>query len=253
MESTGCTTRILQEFLLMDDVVSGLCLCPDMRDPESENKDLMWLYKIWATIPDQTHSCNVAITDGHCRYFPDTDAIITFERDVPIGVKTADCVPILVYAPDKEGIAAIHAGWKGTIGGIVDNVMDLLEKKGADPAQLKIAFGPSISKDVYEVSQELADSFIEAGFGTYVSSPNEQQEKPHIDLQGVNMERFLRRGVKPENIKLHEGCSYSSKMKDGSPMYASHRRSGGAPARMLTCIMLLSKSERIIQSDILRK
>lgn len=252
MNSYRRTTGIREEFLLMNEGVAGLCLCPDMQDPENENKDLMWLYKMWSTIPDQTHSCNVAITDGSSRYYPDTDALITFVRDVPIGIKTADCVPILVYAPDKQGIAAIHAGWKGTLGGIVDDVMDLLEEKGADPAQLKIAFGPSISKEVYEVSQELADSFIEAGFGAYVSSsPNEQKEKTHIDLQGVNMERFLRRGVKPENIKLHEGCSYSSKMKDGSPMYASHRRSGGAPARMLTCIMLLSQSERIIHSGIL--
>ncbi|MDE6631508.1 MAG: polyphenol oxidase family protein [Muribaculaceae bacterium] len=240
MESDRSTTRILEEFLLMDDGVSGLCLCPDLRDPENENKDLTNLYKIWATIPDQTHSCNVAMTDGFCWHFKDTDALITFERDVPIGVKTADCVPILAYAPDKHGIAAIHAGWKGTLGGIVDNVMDAFVENGVDPAQLKVAFGPSISKDVYEVSQELADSFMEAGFGAYVSYPDGQMEKPHIDLQGINMERLLRRGVKPENIKLHVGCSYSSKLNDGSPMYASHRRSGGAPARMLTCIMMLS-------------
>ena len=240
MESNRCTTRILEEFLLMDKGVSGLCFCPDLRDPENEEEDLMWLYRMWATIPEQTHSCNVAVTDGFSRYYPDTDALITFERDVPIGVKTADCVPMLVYAPDKQGIAAIHAGWKGTLGGIVDNVMDILEEKGVNPSQLKVAFGPSISKEVYEVSQDLAESFIDAGFGEYVSSPDVLKEKPHIDLQGVNMERFLRRGVKPENIKLHSDCTYGSKMDDGTPKYASHRRSGGAPARMLTSIMLLS-------------
>lgn len=241
MESNGQTTGIREEFLLMNEGVSGLCLCPDLRDPENEKKDLMWLYRMWAKIPEQTHSCNVAVTDGLSRYYQDTDALITFERDVPIGVKTADCVPILVYAPDKQGIAAIHAGWKGTLGGIVDNVMDALEEKGVDASQLKVAFGPSISKDVYEVSQELAESFAEAGFEEYISYPNESKEKPHIDLQGINMERFLRRGVKAENIKLHSGCSNTSKMDDGSPMYASHRRSGGAPARMLTCIMMLSR------------
>ncbi len=235
------TTDILQEHLLMDDVVAGLCLCPDLRNPENENKDLIGLYKMWARIPEQTHSCNVAIATRYNRFYEDTDALITFERDVPIGIKTADCVPILVYAPDKQGIAAIHAGWKGTLGGIVDNVMDILEEKGVDPAQLKVAFGPSISKEVYEVSKDLAESFIDAGFGDYVSLHYGQGEKPHIDLQGVNMERFLRRGVRRENISLHSGCSYSSRLADGSPRYASHRRSGGAPARMLTCIMLLSE------------
>ncbi len=240
MESNQTTTGIIEEFLMMDEGLSGLCLIPDLRNLENEKKDLMGLYMTWAIIPEQTHSCNVAVVDGSCRFYPDTDALITFERDVPIGVKTADCVPILVYAPDKQGIAAIHAGWKGSLGGIVDNVMDILLENGTDPSQLKVGFGPSISKEVYEVSQELADSFIDAGYRDYVSLPNETIKKSHIDLQGVNMERFLRRGVKAENIKLHSGCSYGSIMNDGTPMYASHRRSGGAPARMLSCIMMLS-------------
>ncbi len=234
-------TRIIEEFLLMDKGVSGLCFIPDLHNPDAEKRDLMWLYRMWVAIPDQTHSCNVAVADGFTRIFPDTDAVVTFERDFPIGVKTADCVPILVYAPDKQGIAAIHAGWKGTLGGIVDNIMDILIEKGVDPGQLKVAFGPSISKEVYEVSKELAESFVEAGFGNYVTSPKGTEEKPHIDLQGVNMERFIRRDVKPENIRLHEGCSYSSRMDDGTPLYSSHRRSGGAAARMLTSIMLLDR------------
>ncbi len=241
MATDKVETRIFEEFLLMDKEVSGLCMIPDISNPDVEKRDLMWLYRMWAAIPDQTHSCNVALADGFTRIFPDTDAVVTFERDFPIGVKTADCVPILVYAPDMHGIAAIHAGWKGTLGGIVDNVMDLLIEKGVDPAQLKVAFGPSISKDVYEVSEQLAESFVEAGFRNYVVHPKGHNEKPHIDLQGVNMERFIRRGVKHENIKLHSGCSYSSRREDGAPMYASHRRSGGAPARMLTCIMLLDR------------
>ena len=140
-------------------------------------------------------------------------------------------------------MGAIHAGWKGTLGGIVDKVMDTLEERGVDPAKLKVAFGPSISKKAYEVDQELADNFREAGFYEYISYPDGEDKKPHIDLQGVNMERFLRRGVKPDNITLHEGCTFNSKRKDGTPLYASHRRSGGAPARMLTCIMLMSESE----------
>lgn len=228
----------------MDDKVCGICMYPDLRDPEAENRDLIDIYRMWSRIPDQTHSCNVAIADRYQRFFADTDALLTFERDVPVGVKTADCVPILIYAPDRQGVGAIHAGWKGTLGGIVDNVMDVLELKEADPSLLRVAFGPSISKSVYEVDKGLADRFIEAGFGGYVSFPGGIEGKPHIDLQGVNMERFIRRGVKRENISLHSGCSYASKMSDGSPLYVSHRRSGGAPARMLTSIMLLEVKKR---------
>lgn len=235
--------NILREPLLMDDMVSGLCLIPDPGNPEIEKSDLTGLLGIWAITPVQTHSCNVAVVDAYGRYFEDTDALITFEPDVPVGVKTADCVPILVYAPDAQCVGAIHAGWKGTLGGIVDNVMDVLEERGVDPACLKVAFGPSISSDVYEVDRTLVDRFIQTGFAQYIHYPYGQDKKPHIDLQGVNMERFIRRGVQSANISLHSGCSYSSKKKDGSPKYASHRRSGGAPLRMLTCIMLLSEQE----------
>lgn len=242
-EMSKDSINIIQESLLMDDMVCGICMYPDLRDPEAENRDLIDIYRMWSRIPDQTHSCNVAIADRYQRFFADTDALLTFERDVPVGVKTADCVPILIYAPDRQGVGAIHAGWKGTLGGIVDNVMDVLDLKEADPSLLRVAFGPSISKSVYEVDKGLADRFIEAGFGAYVYFPCGSDGKPHIDLQGVNMERFIRRGVKRENISLHSGCSYASVSSEGSPKYASHRRSGGAPIRMLTCIMLLSESE----------
>lgn len=235
--------NLIQEPLLMEDMVSGLCICPDLRNPNAELQDLHELYRMWARIPEQTHSCNVAVANPYKRIYRDTDALITFEKDVPIGVRTADCVPILIYAPDRQGVGAIHAGWKGTLGGIVDNVMDVLNDNGADPALLRVAFGPSISKEMYEVDSDFADRFIDAGFGEYVNFPDGEGKKPHIDLQGVNMERFLRRGVKCENIKLHSGCSYRSKLPDGTPIYASHRRSGGAPARMLSCIMLLEEEE----------
>lgn len=240
--------NIMQEPLLMDDMVSGICLCPDLRNPEVEKMDLMDLYGMWAIIPKQTHSCNVAVADRYKRYFDDTDALLTFEQDVPVGVKTADCVPILIYAADVQCVGAIHAGWKGTLGGIVDGVMDILEEEDADFSRLKVAFGPSISKKVYEVDQGLAERFRNAGFEEYISYPDGYEEKPHIDLQGVNMERFLRRGVRRENVSLHSGCSFGSRNVDGTPMYASHRRSGGSPARMLTCIMMHSESEKAYYS-----
>ena len=235
--------NFIKEPLLMAGNVSGLCIYPALRHNESDDSDMRGFYEIWAAIPRQTHSCNVAIAGRYDRWFEDTDALVTFEQDVPIGVLTADCVPILLYAPDRGGVGAVHAGWKGSLGGIVDKTLDLLEENGADLSLLQVAFGPSISKDVYEVDYELGKRFIEAGFGDYVHSTDEQSGKLHIDLQGVNFERLLRRGVRRENIRLHEGCTFGHKDKEGCPLYPSHRRSGGAPARMLSCIMLLSESE----------
>ena len=235
--------NIIQESLMMEGRAVGLCLIPDLRDPSVEKKDPMSVFRLRAIIPEQTHSCNVSVVDSLNANLEDTDALITFENDVAVVVKTADCVPILIFTPELHGVGAIHAGWKGTLGGIVDNVMDVIQERGGDPSRLKVAFGPSISKEVYEVDMELAERFVEAGFKEYVSFPYGHRKKPHIDLQGINMERFVRRGVKRGNIKLHSGCSFRSSFEDGSPMYASYRRSGGAPSRMLTCIKLLPESD----------
>ena len=68
-------------------------------------------------LPVQTHSCTVAEVDSPCP-LPDTDAIITRTPGLRIGVRTADCVPLLLHAPDIRAVAAIHAGWKGTLGNI---------------------------------------------------------------------------------------------------------------------------------------
>ena len=169
--------------------------------------------------------------------FDNTDALVTFEENLPIGIVTADCVPVLVYAPDIKAVGAIHAGWKGTIGGIVDNVLDILMEKGADLSRLMVFFGPSISQESYEVDEALGERFRNAGYSKYVAM-NPITGKPHLDLQGINMERCLRRGVIESNISLHQGCSLKSVNADGSFRYQSHRRSKGKAGRMLSYIML---------------
>lgn len=216
----------------------GFCLFPA---PGDDATDFKWLYNLYALMPEQTHSLNVGIAEHAYDRFPDTDALVTFKRDLPIGVVTADCVPILVYSPDVEGAAAIHAGWKGTLCGIVDKTLDVLEEHGAAAEEMIVAFGPSISEKMYEVDETLADKFRESGFGNYVSYPNGFGKKPHIDLQGVNIERLLRRGVKRENIAPNPDCTYSTVDADGTPIYQSHRRSNGAPGRNLTLIYMLSE------------
>lgn len=197
------------------------------------------LFKELAILPVQTHSSNVVIvegTEGETRAtFEDTDGLISFRRGEAVGVVTADCVPILVFAPDIRAVGAIHAGWKGTEGGIVDKALDILIDRGADCRKLMVWFGPSISREMYEVDEGLAERFRAAGFEEYVK----RKDKPHIDLQGVNAERFFRRGVKRENLHLHEGCSFSSRYEDGRFRYQSHRRSGGKAGRMVSYIKLL--------------
>ncbi len=225
------TERFGFKTLINEDEVFGLCVFPvgSNNFDEFSNEQT-------ALTPKQTHSLNVGIVEYPWETFEDTDALVTFREDCPIGVCTADCVPILLYAPDIKGAAAVHAGWRGSLGGIVDNTLDILEKRGADLGKLTVAFGPSISAAKYEVDQNLADKFIEAGFSDFVTYPDGNDRKPHIDLQGVNIERLIRRGVIKENIKPSDECTFDSILENGVSKYQSYRRDGDKAGRMVTAI-----------------
>ena len=208
-------------------------------------------YDDLALSPIQTHSNNVKIVsesdDLSSLDLDDTDALVTFSTGLPIGVRTADCVPILLYAEDVNGIAAIHAGWKGTLGGIVDKALDIFEERGADLSRMRVVFGPSISETFYEVDEELAGKFSEGGLGDNVIWPlgdektpfcEIRKSKPHIDLQGANMEILMRRGVKLENMILTGYCTLSSTDRNGLTFLPSYRRDKTSD-RILTTIELL--------------
>lgn len=152
-------------------------------------------------MPVQTHSCNVAeVTAGSARP-EDTDALICRQAGVKIGVRTADCVPILLYAPDIRAVAAIHAGWKGSLNGIVDNTLHCLRDMGADITRIEACFGPSICGNCYEVSPEMIEEFKASGFGKCIIGAR------NLDLEAVNRQRLRDCGVAAENIGSMRICT----------------------------------------------
>ncbi len=178
-------------------------------------------------IPVQTHSCNVAVikSDGVVPNLENTDAIISLAPGLNIGVRTADCVPVLLHAPDIRAVAAIHAGWKGTIGGIVTFTIAKLQELGADPARIEAAFGPSICGKCYEVNLAMIELFRNAGYEKAIIGER------HLDLQNVNRIRLLKSGVREENIHPSPICTFET---DALP---SWRRSA-SDSRLLTYIRL---------------
>ena len=91
---------------------------------------------------------------------PKADAVITNQKNIPIGVLTADCVPILIYDKKKKIIAAIHAGWKGAYKDIIDKVIKFMVKKGSDPMNITAVIGPAISVKNYEVKEDFKRKFV---------------------------------------------------------------------------------------------
>ena len=111
---------------------------------------------------NQIHSNKLVYIDNNYKLTkkPKADAVITNQKNLPIAVLTADCVPILIYDNKKRIVAAIHAGWKGAFKGIIDKVIRFMVKKGCSLKNITAVIGPSISLKNYEVKDDFMKKFI---------------------------------------------------------------------------------------------
>ena len=149
---------------------------------------------------------------------PKADAIITNQRNLPIGVLTADCVPILIFdnkkkipiailtadcAPiliydEKEKmIAAIHAGWKGAYKDIIKRVISFMIKKGCKPKNVSAVIGPCISVKNYEVKKDFIKKFIKKDKKNKIFFKNFKNKNffslnsyIHSQLKGLNIKNI---------------------------------------------------------------
>jgi len=156
------------------------------------------------------------------------DAIVALGEGA-VGVRVADCVPILVHA--ERAAAAVHSGWRGARLGIAGRAIRALQHAaGADPAQMLAAIGPCIGRCCYEVSPELAAEF-RALFGPEAADDPARTTKPHLDLRHCVERSLLQAGIPPERIEQVEGCTSCD-----SSAWFSHRRDKGRTGRHLAFI-----------------
>ena len=133
-------------------------------------------------------------------YMHGVDALVTDVPEVCIAVSTADCVPVLLYAPDVKAVAAVHAGWRGTVLRIAGKtVRILMDEYGADPRLMKAGIAPSIGPEAFEVGEEVVDAFREAGFEmSCILKRDADTGKAHIDLWEANRLQLLTEAFRPE-------------------------------------------------------
>jgi len=189
-------------------------------------------------IPKQTHSCNVFRVDKQYINSPvtieDTDALITHLPHFWIAVKTADCVPLLLYDPVQKVIAAIHSGWKGTAMKIAAETVHQMQKYYDSEAKDIIAcVGPSIGPEVYEVGEEVLVEF-QKEFKNPLLFMNRISEKKYLlDLWKAHEIILNECGVMPQNIEFAQICTFTQNQN-----FFSARKNKGQTGRMLTGIML---------------
>lgn len=160
------------------------------------------------------------------------DAVMTDVRGVCVGVSTADCVPILLYDPEHHAVCAVHAGWRGTVGRIVEKAVSAMrEQYSTEPQSLVACIAPAISAERFEVGDEVYDEFQAATFD--MRRISFRAGKWHIDLPECNRLQLSEAGVSPANIHLCGICTYSN-----AERYFSARRLGAQCGRIYNGIML---------------
>lgn len=164
----------------------------------------------------------------------DVDALMTDVPNVCIGVSTADCIPVLMCDERNRVIAAVHAGWRGTVARVVrKSIMSMNKYYGTKSENLHVVVGPGISKEHFEVGNEVYEEFKKEGFDMNLIASF--TDKWHIDLPLCNRQELIDCGVKAENITMTGICTYAE-----SADYFSARRLGQQSGRVFSGIILRS-------------
>ena len=153
------------------------------------------------------------------------DGVLTADFNVPLSIRTADCLSIFIYDPKHQVIGLLHAGWKGTKKQIALRALEIMRKRwGTRPKDLLIAFGPSIKPCCYQVSLEFRKFFpLETKFAN---------DQLCFDLTQANKNQLFKAGLSKKQIFDCQVCTCCHEN------YFSYRRQGAKAGRMLSVMML---------------
>ncbi len=169
------------------------------------------------------------------------DALVTCLPGVAIGVRTADCIPILLCDPVHRAVAAVHAGWRGTLAGIPRAAIAKMRLEyGTAAEDLRAVIGPGICRECFQVGEEVAGAFRDVGFPMDKiyswNGPRAEGDKKgghHIDLPLANRMILEDEGVRAENIQQSPVCTC-----ENANLYSA-RREGPKCGRNINAIMLV--------------
>ncbi|MGC8559330.1 MAG: peptidoglycan editing factor PgeF [Phycisphaerae bacterium] len=190
----------------------------------------------------QVHGADVAIAGGTATgegesngndFEPCADALVVQDAGLLAGMRTADCVPILIGSLDGRIAAAVHAGWRGLVSGVIGACIRRMEAVGVPASELAAAIGPCISGRTYEVGPEVAAAFEQAGLRAAVK----EYSKPHINLNLATRIELVHAGI--TQIDASELCT-----SERAELFYSHRRDRGTTGRLLAAIGLPRERNR---------
>jgi len=188
-------------------------------------------------VANQTHSDHIKIIDNsvsrgwksNLDAIEDCDALITNLSNVVLTILTADCVPILLYDPVQQVVAAVHAGWKGSKAQIVKKtVRKMIHTFDTNPTDIQVGIAPSIGACCYEVGEDVAKYFFDTPLAY-----KQKEEKYMLNLPYVNKQQLLECGVKESHIEMSHICTACN-----VEHYFSYRKEQGCSGRFMSMIAL---------------
>lgn len=191
---------------------------------------------------NQTHTTNVrVVTKEDCgkgitkdRDYSDVDGLITNVPGIVLATYYADCVPLYILDPVNKAIGLSHSGWKGTINRIGENTLKLMnENYGTNPKDVICCIGPSICQDCYEISEDVANEFINEFGKNNKILYNKGNGKYQLNLWESVKQVFLDAGVEYDNIYTTDICTCCNKDE-----LFSHRGHHGKRGNLAAFLML---------------
>lgn len=176
-------------------------------------------------LANQVHGSTIQVVEKPGIY-KETDGLITAKNGLTLGIQVADCAAVLIADEEQKIIGAFHAGWRGAVANIIPKGIKKMEKIGGEISNFKAFISPCISKQMFEVGDEVAIQFPEKFVDrlTY--------KKPHIDLKGFIQDQMEKVGIKEWRIEVSPECT----MQD--MRFFSYRREREKAGRMLGLISL---------------
>lgn len=170
----------------------------------------------------QVHSADVQVVTQASDTRPQADAMVTNTPGLALSILTADCQPVLFADPDAGVIGAAHAGWRGTLDGVLEATLDAMEQLGARRENTRAVIGPTISQRAYEVGPEFFDDFLSRDQAHARFFANGSGDRYLFDLPGLGLHKLRAAGVGASEWTRH--CTYSDAARFFSYRRATHAK-----------------------------
>jgi YfiH family protein len=174
----------------------------------------------------------IEVKDPTIKEAGEADGMVTREKNIFLGILTADCVPMLFLAREQKIVAVVHAGWRGTLGGIAGKTVKFfLENYGVLPSELEVALGPSIDACCYQIGRDVEQPLIEQWAELASSSLQTRDNVTYLHLRNLNQAILHRAGIPQSQIFRVGPCTSCAKEE-----FFSYRREKKETGRQISFI-----------------